>query len=76
MGLANRLCEPGEALATAKALAASLSEFPQTCMREDRLSSYEQWSMSSDDALANEFEHGLRALANPQFFAGVGRFFK
>jgi enoyl-CoA hydratase len=76
MGLANRLCEPGEALATAKALAASLSAFPQMCMREDRLSSYEQWSMSIDGALANEFEHGLRVLAGPQFLEGVRRFFK
>jgi enoyl-CoA hydratase len=76
MGLANRLCEPGEALATAKALAASLSKFPQQCMREDRLSSYEQWSLPLDAALANEFEHGLRVLEGPQFLAGVRRFFE
>jgi enoyl-CoA hydratase len=76
MGLANRLCPPGEALATAKALAASLSEFPQQCMREDRLSSYEQWSLPQDAAIANELEHGLRVLAGPQFLAGVRRFFE
>lgn len=76
MGLANRLCEPGQALETAKALAASLSAFPQTCLREDRLSSYEQWSMPADAALANEFEHGMRVLAGPEFLAGVRRFFK
>jgi enoyl-CoA hydratase len=76
MGLANRLCEPGQALETTKALAASLSAFPQTCMREDRLSSYEQWSLPLDAALANEFEHGMRVLAGPQFLAGVRRFFE
>jgi enoyl-CoA hydratase len=75
MGLANRLCEPGEALTAAKALAASLSKFPQRCMREDRLSSYEQWSLPLDAAIANEFEHGLRVLEGPEFLAGVRRFF-
>ncbi len=76
MGLANRLCEPGKALETAKTLAASLSAFPQTCMREDRLSSYEQWSLSMDAALANEFEHGMRVLSGREFLEGVRRFFE
>ena len=74
MGLANRLCPPGEALAHARELAATLLAFPQTCMREDRLSSCEQWSLGEDEALANEFRHGQRALASPEFIAGVRRF--
>ena len=76
MGLANRLCEAGEALDAARRLAAQLSALPQTCMREDRLSSYEQWSMSLDKAIANEFEHGQRSLASPELLAGVRRFTK
>jgi enoyl-CoA hydratase len=75
MGLANRLCEPGEALDVAKTLAAQLGAFPQHCMREDRLSSYEQWSRPLDDALANEFQRGRQVLASPEFLAGVARFF-
>jgi enoyl-CoA hydratase len=71
MGHANRLCEPGEALTLAKALAASLSKSPQQCMREDRLSSYEQWSLSPHAAVANEFEHGLRVLAKRNFSLGL-----
>jgi enoyl-CoA hydratase len=76
MGLASRLCEPGEALREAKALAAKLSAFPQLCMREDRLSSYEQWSMPLPEAIANELEHGQRVLAGPDFLADVARFGK
>ncbi|PRP97639.1 putative enoyl-CoA hydratase echA8 [Enhygromyxa salina] len=74
MGLANRLCQPGEALATARQLASQLSALPQTCLREDRLSSYEQWSMSLDHAITNEFEHGQRALASPDLQANLKRF--
>jgi enoyl-CoA hydratase len=75
MGLVNRLCEPGQALDGAKALAAQLCAFPQLCMREDRLSSYEQWSRPLEDALANEFQRGRQVLASPEFLAGVARFF-
>lgn len=75
MGLVNRLCEPGQALAQASRLAAQLCAFPQTCMREDRLSSYEQWSRPLDDALANEFRRGRAVLEKPEFLAGVARFF-
>src|SRR5690606_7359766 len=76
MGLANRLTAPGEALAVAKQLAADIGKFPQTCMRGDRQSSYEQWSMPLEDALANELEHGLHTLGSPEFIKGVQRFFE
>src|SRR5204862_7201673 len=46
MGLANRLVEPGEARAAALALAAEIASRPQAAARSDRLSSYEQWSLS------------------------------
>ncbi|MFO7567673.1 MAG: crotonase/enoyl-CoA hydratase family protein [Enhygromyxa sp.] len=75
MGLANRLCAPGQALAEAKLLAAQLCGLPQACMREDRLSSYEQWSRPLEDALANEFRRGRKVLERPEFLAGVARFF-
>lgn len=38
MGFANRICESGEALATAQALALDLIRFPQGCLRADHLS--------------------------------------
>jgi enoyl-CoA hydratase len=48
MGLVNRLSEPGSALADAQALARSLAELPQTCLREDRLSVLEQDGQDED----------------------------
>src|SRR5215831_1952029 len=58
MGLANRVVSPGTALAAAQALARDLARFPQTCLRHDRLSAYEQFDLSWEEALRNEFRHG------------------
>jgi enoyl-CoA hydratase len=74
MGLANRLVEPGHALEGAVALAQSLVKFPQKCLREDRLSSYEQWGMSLPDALRNEYEHGRSVLETGETFTGASKF--
>jgi enoyl-CoA hydratase len=74
MGLANRITEPGTALAVARELAHDLARLPQHCLRNDRTSSYEQWGMTLDDALANEHEQGLRSIASPELRAGLQRF--
>lgn len=74
MGLANRLAAPGRALETAIALAASLCEFPQTCMRSDRASVYEQWSLPMDDAMRNELRRGLTVMASGETASGAARF--
>jgi enoyl-CoA hydratase len=74
MGLANRLVEPGEALAAAMALARQLAGFPQRCLREDRLSSYEQWSMPLEEALLNEYEHGFTVIESGETREGATRF--
>jgi enoyl-CoA hydratase len=78
-GLANRLAPAGRALEEAKALAMVLTRFPQTCMRSDRRSSYEQWGMDLRDALVNEARLGMPALeaesakGAARFAAGKGR---
>ena len=54
MGLANRIVEKGKALQAALALASDLARFPQQCLRSDRLSSYEQWSLTFEEGLRNE----------------------
>jgi enoyl-CoA hydratase len=74
MGLANRLTEPGGALAAAIELAHALARLPQTCMREDRASSYEQWALPLDDAIQLELRHGRRSLGSPELDGNVGRF--
>lgn len=74
MGLANRLTHPGEALTAALALAADLARFPQNCLRSDRLSAYEQWSLSWPEALRNEARHGLQTLHSGESVEGARRF--
>jgi enoyl-CoA hydratase len=74
MGLANRLVEPGGALEAAVELARQLARFPQTCLRADRLSSYEQWGLPLADALRNEYRHGGRVLESGETLAGARRF--
>ncbi len=74
MGLANRLAEPGQALEDALALAAELARFPPLCLRNDRLSSYEQWGRPLADALANEMERGLEVIRSGETREGAARF--
>ena len=71
MGLANRLVPPGEALSAALELAQDIASRPQAALRSDRLSSYEQWSMSLDDALMREYEHGMATLQTGELFGGL-----
>ncbi len=72
-GLANRLVPHGQALAEAIALAQQLTRFPQTCLRSDRRSSYEQWGLDVAVALVNEAERGLPAL-QAEARSGAARF--
>ncbi|MCB1689363.1 MAG: crotonase/enoyl-CoA hydratase family protein [Halioglobus sp.] len=74
MGLANRVVPDGDALSAALELAQQLSRFPQTCLRSDRLSAYEQWGMSLEDALRNEFERGLTVIDSRETVEGATRF--
>lgn len=74
MGLANRLVPHGKALEAATALAHQIAAFPQVCMRQDRLSAYEQWGMSLDEAMKNEFEHGLVTIQSGETLEGAARF--
>ena len=74
MGLANRLTEPGHALDTAVELASQIAAFPQVCLRNDRLSSYEQWSLDLDEALLTEYHHGTETLASGEALEGAARF--
>ena len=76
IGLANRLAPKGRALSEALALAGQISSFPQSCLRNDRLSALEQWDMSEKDATRNETRHGLAALASGETLAGAARFAK
>src|SRR6266536_1073647 len=71
IGLANRLVGPGEALAAAHALANEIAARPQAALRSDRASSYEQWAMRLDEALRNEYEHGMATLRTGELLTGL-----
>jgi enoyl-CoA hydratase len=73
IGLVNRLVEPGKALAAAVELAQSLAAFPHG-LRADRMSVYEQWALSWEDARRNELKYGLNVLASGESRAGAQRF--
>jgi enoyl-CoA hydratase len=72
LGLVNRVVADGQSLAAARALARELAAFPQTCLRQDRLSLLEQDGLDEQAALANEFGHGITSLQDVQ--AGLERF--
>ncbi len=74
MGLANRLVEPGQTLNAARELARQIAAFPQRCMRSDRLSAYEAWTLPLSEALANEYRHGIATVQSGETRAGAARF--
>jgi enoyl-CoA hydratase len=71
IGLANRLVPAGRALAAAIELAHEIAAKPQAAMRSDRLSSYEQWSLRLEEALAGEYRHGMRTLQTGELLGGL-----
>ena len=78
MGLVTRVVPVGQSRYAAEELARELARFPQTCMREDRLSLLEQDGLAEDVAIANELRHGMRSLEEvrpglERFRAGAGR---
>lgn len=74
MGLVDRVVETGKALDAATELAEEIAALPQLCMRSDRLSVYEQWDLSWEDAVRNEAERGLQVLRSGETAAGAARF--
>lgn len=73
-GLVNRLVEPGDALSAAVDLAEQLAAFPHLCLRTDRRSVHEQWSLDLPGALANETRLGLVPIRAGETQAGAARF--
>ena len=74
IGLVDRVVAEGTALDEAVALAEELAGLPQTCLRSDRLSAYEQWDLSWAEATANETRRGLEVLASGETADGAARF--
>ena len=75
-GLANRVVKKDQLENAARELALQLTAFPQICMRNDRRSAFEQWSMSESEAIRSEFLHGMKTLQSGETVAGATRFTK
>ncbi len=79
IGLANRVVPSGTALDAAVELATQIAQFPQTCLRQDRMSVLEQHGQDVDAAMGNELRHGMVSLAADtltgaaRFAGGAGR---
>jgi len=73
MGLVNRVVPKGAAREQAEKLAHDLARLPQTCMRHDRMSAYEQFDLPFTEAMANEFRHGLVSV-KADALQGASRF--
>jgi enoyl-CoA hydratase len=73
MGLADRVVPPGRARPAAEALAHEIAALPQQCLRSDRASALEGGWLG-EEAMANEFRHGMTMLAAPGMAGGVDRF--
>jgi len=74
IGLANRVVEPGQALAAARQMADELARLPQAALRSDRLSAIEQWGLDWEAAVLNEFRHGIASVNSGEAEAGARRF--
>jgi enoyl-CoA hydratase len=71
MGLVNRLVPTGTAREDATSLAHTIAALPQAALRSDRRSAYEQWSLSLEDALLNEYHHGMATLGSGELWTGL-----
>jgi enoyl-CoA hydratase len=74
IGLADRVVASGHRPRAAVALAHELSALPQHCMRSDRRSAIDQWSLDHSAAMANETRLGLEVIDSGETLEGAARF--
>jgi enoyl-CoA hydratase len=74
IGLVERVVANGASRAAAEQLAAEIAAFPQQCLRADRRSALEQWSLPEAAALANEYRHGNAVIESGETQRGAARF--
>jgi len=73
-GLANRIVEDGQSRQEAEKLGRKLTKYPKICMRNDRMSTYDQFGLDIDNAIEKEFEYGLKTLESGEFLEGSKEF--
>jgi len=73
-GLANRIVEIGQSKQEAEKIAREIASFPQICLRNDRLSTYDQYGLNIKEAMVKEFEYGLKTLESGEYLNGSRAF--
>ena len=78
IGLINRLVERQEdVLKEAVTLAKTLCEFPQNCLRNDRMSMLTNiYKLDLAKYITNEFEYGMKTMRSGEAFIGAKKFAK
>lgn len=76
IGLVNRIVPEGKSREAAEKLARQIAAFPQTCMRNDRMSAYEQWDKPFEIAMKNEYQRGLESINKGETLQGATMFTK
>jgi len=74
MGLVQEVVPQGQALARALEVAATLSAYPQTAMRNDRRAAVEGLTMAPDEGLAFEVQAHRDTLNDPQMAEWLKRY--
>jgi len=74
MGLVNRVVSDGCCLEEAQKLARQIAQFPQNCLRHDRLSVYQGLDLSLNEAMKNEFRHGMAVITSGESEDGAKSF--
>lgn len=74
IGLANRVCSAGQAVATAVTLAEEITSFPRATMLADRAGVLAAFDLDLDAALVAEHDRGLAAIQRGGMATGVARF--
>jgi enoyl-CoA hydratase len=74
MGLVNEVVAPGQSLQRALELGQLIAGFPQTCLRNDRLSVYRGLGGDLAEGLKLEAELGMQTLRSGESLAGARQF--
>ena len=72
-GLVNRVVGTGKSRSEAERIAKEIAAFPQECMRADRKSAINQWSLPFDGALEME-GRAAHSILEREAFSGAQRF--
>ncbi|GAH31508.1 unnamed protein product [marine sediment metagenome] len=75
-GLANKIVEINQSRPEAEKIAKTIASFPQICLNNDRLSTYNQFGLNIKEAMVKEFEYGLKTLESGEYLKGSEAFTK